>query len=152
MSRSEDQLTTLVLAVFRANGTMVQWGDQFAAPFGLTSARWQMLGALALSDQPISSPRIAESMGVTRQGAQKQLNLLLEEKLIERLPNPSNMRSPLYKLSATGEVRYREIEAAWKKHTRSLVRQIKSQEVGIANQVLAWLTSQHSQASEGGDQ
>lgn len=152
MFKFEDQLTALVLAVFRANGAMVQWGDQFAAPFGLTSARWQMLGALALSDQLISTPRIAESMGVTRQGAQKQLNLLLDEKLIERLPNPSNMRSPLYKLSLTGEVRYREIEAAWKKHARSLVRQVKIQEVGIANQVLARLASLHSQASEGEDQ
>lgn len=152
MAKIEDQWTTLVLAVFRANGTMMQWGDRFAAPFGLTSARWQMLGALALSDRPLSAPRIAESMGVTRQGAQKQLNLLLDEKLIQRLPNPSNMRSPLYELSSTGEVRYRAIEAAWKMHARSLARQVKSQEIGIANQVLAHLASLYHQDLEGEDQ
>lgn len=152
MPKFEDQLTELVLTVFRVNGAMVQWGDQFALPFGLTSARWQMLGALALSDRPISAPRIAEVMGVTRQGAQKQLNLLQDEKLIERLQNPSNMRSPLYRLSTLGEVRYRELEAAWKKHARSLARQLDSQEIGAANQVLASLVSLHSQPSEEEDQ
>ncbi len=152
MSKINDPLTVLVLAVFRANGTMVQWGDHFAVPFGLTSARWQVLGALALSDQPLSAPRIAESMGVTRQGAQKQLNLLLDEGLIERLPNPSNMRSPLYRLSAAGQRRYREVEASWKKHTRSLRQHLIDPEIDVANKVLTRLISLHTQTSDGEDQ
>lgn len=152
MSKIEEQLTTLVLAVFRTNGAMVQWGDHFVAPFGLTSARWQMLGALALSKEPLSSPRIAESMGVTRQGAQKQLNLLLDEGLIERLPNSTNIRSPLYRLSKAGQSRYEEIEAGWRKHSRALGKHLNGQELDVANKVLTRLISLHIQTSEGEDQ
>jgi hypothetical protein len=28
------------------NGRLIEWGDRFGAPFGLTSARWRMLGAV----------------------------------------------------------------------------------------------------------
>lgn len=152
MFKVDDQLTALVLAVFRANGTMMEWGDHFVTPFGLTSARWQMLGALALSEEPLSSPRIAESMGVTRQGAQKQLNLLLAEGLIERLPNPSNIRSPLYQLSAVGQSRYREVEANWRIHARSLEQHLDDQELDIAHSVLTRLTSLHARTAKGEDQ
>lgn len=40
-----------VVALFHANGKMLEWGDAFAAPFGLTRARWQILGAVARSGQ-----------------------------------------------------------------------------------------------------
>ena len=83
-----DILTDLVLAVFRLNGAMINWGDDFSASAGLSSARWQMLGAIALAERPLSAPQIAERMGVTRQGAQKQLNLLAEAGLIELIANP----------------------------------------------------------------
>ena len=68
------------------------WGDAFVGPFGLTSARWQMLGALAFSEVPLTAPQIADRMGVTRQGAQKQLNLLREAHLVQTLPNPGHRR------------------------------------------------------------
>lgn len=152
MSEFDEPLTALVLAVFRANGTMMEWGDRFVAPFGLTSARWQMLGALAMSKEPLSSPRIAESMGVTRQGAQKQLNLLLEEGLIERLPNPSNIRSPLYRLSEAGQDRYREVEASWRMHARSLEQHLDEQELDVARKVLACIAALHAQTAKGENQ
>jgi DNA-binding MarR family transcriptional regulator len=38
-------------------------------------------------------------MGITRQGSQKQINLLLGESLLEALQNPNNKRSPLYRLT-----------------------------------------------------
>ncbi len=152
MSKIDDQLTALVVAIFRANGTMIQWGDQFVAPFGLTSARWQMLGALALAEEPLSSPRIAKSMGVTRQGAQKQLNLLLDEGLIERLPNPSNIRSPLYRLSEVGQGRYKGVEAGWEKHAGALRQYLDVQDLDVSIKVLTALASLHTPISEGEDQ
>ena len=69
-------ITQLTLTVFRLNGMLLHWGDQVVEPLGLTSARWQMLGALALASTPLTAPQVGEAMGVTRQGAQKQLNLL----------------------------------------------------------------------------
>ena len=89
-------LTDIMLAVFRVNGRLLEKGDLMVAPLNLTSARWQVLGAVALSDNPLSAPQVAEAMGITRQGAQKQLNKLGEEGFLEQLPNPRHDRSPLY--------------------------------------------------------
>jgi DNA-binding MarR family transcriptional regulator len=91
-----------MLAVFRVNGRLLEKGDLMVAPLNLTSARWQVLGAVALSDKPLSAPQVAEAMGITRQGAQKQLNKLGEEGFLEQLPNPRHERSPLYALTKRG--------------------------------------------------
>jgi DNA-binding MarR family transcriptional regulator len=89
-------LTDIMLAVFRVNGRLLEKGDQLVAPLNLTSARWQVLGAVAVAGKPLSAPQVAEAMGVTRQGAQKQLNKLEEEGFLEMLPNPRHERSPLF--------------------------------------------------------
>ncbi len=95
-------LTEIMLAVFRVNGRLLEKGDRLVAPLGLTSARWQVLGAVALAGKPMTAPQIAEAMGITRQGAQKQLNKLEEDGFFELLPNPRHERSLLYALTAQG--------------------------------------------------
>jgi DNA-binding MarR family transcriptional regulator len=95
-------LTDIMLAVFRVNGRLLEKGDEMVEPLNLTSARWQVLGAVSLSEKPLSAPQVAEAMGITRQGAQKQLNKLEEEGFLEQLPNPRHERSPLYALTKRG--------------------------------------------------
>ena len=95
-------LTEIMLAVFRVNGRLLEKGDQLVAPLGLTSARWQVLGAVALAGKPLTAPQIADAMGITRQGAQKQLNKLEEEGFFELRSNPQHKRSPLYALTGRG--------------------------------------------------
>ncbi|WP_199054121.1 MarR family winged helix-turn-helix transcriptional regulator [Aquitalea sp. ASV15] len=109
-------LSDTVIALFQANGKLLEWGDAFTAPYGLTSARWQILGAIALASHQLTAPQIAEQMGVSRQGAQKQLNLLLEDGLLEKLPNPSHLRSPLYRLSTQGSALFERVNQAWQVH------------------------------------
>lgn len=96
------RLTELMLMVFRINGRLLEQGDRLVAPLGINSARWQVLGAVAMAGRPLSAPQIAEAMGITRQGAQKQLNRMIEEGLVEQRPNPRHLRSPLYALTARG--------------------------------------------------
>ncbi|MBI5890882.1 MAG: winged helix-turn-helix transcriptional regulator [Nitrosomonadales bacterium] len=92
-----------MLAVFRVNGRLLEKGDLLVAPLNLTSSRWQVLGAVALAGKALSAPQVAEAMGITRQGAQKQLNKLEEEGFLEMLQNPRHERSPLYALTAQGD-------------------------------------------------
>lgn len=106
-------VTDVTLGVFRLNGMLLQWGDALVGPLGLTSARWQMLGAIALAGTPQTAPQIAQAMGVTRQGAQKQLNLLLEQGLVEAGANPAHRRSPLYALTRRGSKLYAQADALW---------------------------------------
>jgi DNA-binding MarR family transcriptional regulator len=134
---SETQaLTRLTLMIFRLNGALLQWGDQLTGPLGLTSARWQMLGALALAGTPLTSPQIGEAMGVTRQGAQKQLNLLAEIGLVEAQPNPAHSRSPLYRLTSRGQQMYARADALWKTRARELVALIPSSRLRSATAAL----------------
>ncbi|MHB9118010.1 MAG: MarR family winged helix-turn-helix transcriptional regulator [Burkholderiales bacterium] len=109
-------LTEIMLAVFRVNGRLLEKGDQLVEPLNLTSARWQVLGAVALAGKPLSAPQIAEVMGITRQGAQKQLNKLEEDGFFEQSLNPRHQRSPLYALTELGSRTFAKamaLEAAW---------------------------------------
>jgi DNA-binding MarR family transcriptional regulator len=109
-------LTEIMLAVFRVNGRLLEKGDQLVEPLNLTSARWQVLGAVALAEKPLSAPQIAEAMGITRQGAQKQLNKLEEDGFFEQSLNPRHQRSPLYALTELGNCTFAKVmtlEAIW---------------------------------------
>jgi DNA-binding MarR family transcriptional regulator len=121
-----EALTHLTLAVFRLNGALLQWGDRLVEPLGLTSARWQMLGAIALSGDALTAPQIGEVMGVTRQGAQKQLHRLLEQGLIESQSNPAHSRSPLYALTPQGRELYQQADALWAAHAAALTQLISA--------------------------
>ena len=109
-------LTDIMLVVFRVHGRLLEKGDELVRPLRLTSARWQVLGAVALAGSPRSAPQIAVSMGMTRQGAQKQLNALVREGFFAQRPNPRHERSPLYALTALGLRAYAQamaLEVVW---------------------------------------
>jgi DNA-binding MarR family transcriptional regulator len=146
------QLTTVALAVFHLNGLLISWGDSFGLPHGLTSARWQMLGALALASQPLSAPQIWASMGVTRQGAQKQLNLLAGEGLVEALPNPMHRRSPLYALTVRGTRIYNAIDLRWQQHVQTLSHDFSTADLDVTLRVLAALSSIYATRPEQPDE
>lgn len=109
-------LTEVMLAVFRINGRLLEGGDRLVAPLDLTSARWQVLGAIALAGEPRTVPQVGEAMGMTRQGAQKQVNKLEEDGFLECRPNPRHKRSPFYALTDKGASAYRAVDtlySAW---------------------------------------
>ena len=71
-SNAPAAITDLVLEVFRLNGRLNASGDALVAKIGLTSARWQVLGAIALKAAPLPVVRIAEAMGLSRQSVQRR--------------------------------------------------------------------------------
>lgn len=101
-SEKENLLSDIFLKIFRLNGRLLDHGDHLTAPLGLTSARWQTLGAVAMAGEPLTAPQIAEIMGLTRQGARKQLAVLVEGGFLSRWPNPRHERSLLYELTDQG--------------------------------------------------
>lgn len=129
-------VTQLTLTLFRLNGVLLHYGDQLVAPLGLTSARWQMLGAIALAGTPLTAPQLGASMGVTRQGAQKQLNQLLELGLVEVHPNPAHRRSPLYAPTTQGLTLYRKADALWATQADKLAALLPHDEASAAIKTL----------------
>ena len=134
--RHADAITDVALAVFRLNGVLLQWGDRRVAPLGLTSARWQMLGALALAGSPLAAPQVGRAMGVTRQGALKQLGVLEQLRLVQLQPNPAHRRSPLYALTAEGRTRYQQADALWRAQVAGLAALISAADADAAARVL----------------
>jgi DNA-binding MarR family transcriptional regulator len=102
--------TDVVLGAFRANGMFLAAGDLLAAAEGLTSARWQVLGALKLAGGPLTVPGIAGRMGLTRQSVQATVNQLLGEALVETDENPVHRRSPLVWLTKVGNDTYAKLD------------------------------------------
>lgn len=143
------QLSDVILTVFRLHGALMAWGDAFVSPEGLTSARWQMLGALALAQQPLTAPQVAASMGVTRQGAQKQLNLLAQDGLVEALPNPRHQRSPLFVLTPRGQRAYAGIDERWRAHAQRVARVFSQSDLDAATDVLTELMQAYASGEPG---
>ncbi|WP_246723542.1 MarR family transcriptional regulator [Rhizobium sp. ARZ01] len=106
-------LTTLALTVFRANGALIAAGDLLTAPFGLSSARWQVMGAVALAGLPLTVPQIARNMGLTRQAVQRLIDELARQGMIAVEDNPHHKRSRLVRLTVPGENAYAAIIDRW---------------------------------------
>lgn len=112
-------LTKLVLEVFRLNGTLLAYGDRLCRPFGLTSARWQVLGALAIGE-PQTAAQIARNMGLKRQSVQRLVDALIRKRLLRSEENPHHRRARLIKLTPAGAERYARIsavQAVWANET-----------------------------------
>src|SRR5262245_60807473 len=103
--------TELILATFRANGSLLEAGDVLSAGEGLSSARWQVLGAIALSDRPLTVPQIARRMGLTRQSVHATVNRLVRDGLLELVRNADHRRSPLVHMTKRGDSTYASIDA-----------------------------------------
>jgi DNA-binding MarR family transcriptional regulator len=90
----------LILEIFQFSGRLLAAGDRLAKPLGLTSARWQVLGAI--ESQPLSVAQIARKMGLARQNVQRLGDALEKEGIVEYVPNPDHKRAKLVRLTEGG--------------------------------------------------
>ncbi|MEY8827983.1 MarR family winged helix-turn-helix transcriptional regulator [Sedimentitalea sp. XS_ASV28] len=102
-NQSTEAVTALILDVFRLNGRLMQAGDRLVSELGLTSARWQVLGAIAYAERPESVAWHARTMGVHRQGVQRIVNELKKDGIVALQPNPHHKRAHLVVLSTKGQ-------------------------------------------------
>lgn len=100
-------LTGLILETFRLNGVLLAAGDRLTGDLGLSSARWQVMGAI--DEAPLPVAQIARNMGLTRQAVQRVANVLAGEGLVEFAENPDHRRAKLVRLTAGGRVVLEEI-------------------------------------------
>jgi DNA-binding MarR family transcriptional regulator len=123
-------LTALILEVFRLNGRLLSAGDKLVKDIGLTSARWQVLGAIHLAEAPQTVSSLARSMGLTRQGVQRVVNELDAEGIVVLSENPAHRRAQLVQLTRKGRNLYdaaQRRQAPWvndlaRGHTRAELR------------------------------
>ncbi|WP_110598675.1 MarR family winged helix-turn-helix transcriptional regulator [Salinicola lusitanus] len=110
--------TEIVLEVFKLGGLLVSEGDRMGAEYGITSARWKILGALSLAGEPQTVPQIARSMGLTRQAVQRLVDAMQEDDLLLFQDNPGHKRARLISLSDLGKTVYSKLyekQSGWAK-------------------------------------
>lgn len=95
-----EAFTKLILQTFRTHGQLIAAGDQLTKELGLTSALWQVLGAI--DEGPLPIAQIARNMGLTRQGVRRTANVLEAKGFIEFQDNPNHQRSKLVVLTSKG--------------------------------------------------
>jgi DNA-binding MarR family transcriptional regulator len=113
---SGEAVTDLILEVFRLNGRLLAAGDRLVAPLGLTSARWQVLGAVAMAPHPGPVPHLARAMGLSRQNVRRIADDLAAAGLLRFAPNPHHRRAKLVLLTERGREVFaaaRRLQAPW---------------------------------------
>lgn len=99
-TKAGNSFTKLILETFRFNGRLLTAGDRLTRPFKLSSARWQVLGAVV--EKPLPVAQIARNMGLARQSVQRLADSLEKAGFVEYAPNPDHGRAKLVRLNEKG--------------------------------------------------
>ena len=145
-------LTGLILAVFRLNGRLLVAGDRLVAGLDLTSARWQVLGAIALAERPQPVAWLARNMGLNRQGVQRIVNEMRDDGLLEITPNPHHRRAHLVVLTNRGKEAFAaatKLQVPW---VNGLADGISVKDLAITQRVVAELCQRLEAGLSGGDE
>lgn len=115
-SPSGDAVSNLILDLFKLTGEMLAAGDKLVADLGLTSARWQVLGAIVAAERPQPVAWLARDLGAHRQNIQRIVNDLVEERLLTLAANPHHRRAHLVVLTDGGKQAFEaamRLQAPW---------------------------------------
>jgi len=107
--------TDIILEVFRLNGRLIAEGDKLVSHLGLTSARWQVLGAI-IEEELLTVSQIARKMGLQRQSVQRIVDVLATDEYVNLVENPNDQRAKLVKLSRKGRTllnKVNKIQTEW---------------------------------------
>src|SRR6266700_2469470 len=111
-----EALTDVMLDLFRISSLLLTAGDRLVARLALTSARWQILGAIAHAERPQPVAWLARDLGANRQNVQRIVNDLHKEGLVAFEVNPHHRRAQLVLLTEKGKRTFEaamEIQAPW---------------------------------------
>jgi DNA-binding MarR family transcriptional regulator len=144
---SAERLTDLILTLFRVNNAAFVWGDRLVLPFGLTSARWQVMGAIAYADRPRPVAWLARDLGANRQNVQRIVNDLAREALVTFETNPHHKRAQLVVLTQAGKRAYDDALEAWTPAAEKLADGLSPDELTTALRVLAALRGKLTEAN-----
>jgi DNA-binding MarR family transcriptional regulator len=131
-----DALTDLILTLFRVNNLTLTWGDRLVAPFGLTSARWQILGAIVFAERPQPVAWLARDLGANRQNVQRIVNDLHKEGLVVFEPNPHHRRAQLVVLTEKGQQAYDAAVGTYYPKADALAEGLSESDIKTAHRIM----------------
>ncbi|MCH9638542.1 MAG: MarR family transcriptional regulator [Betaproteobacteria bacterium] len=108
--------TEAILEIFKVSGQLAVEGDRLTKELGLSSARWKVLGALKMSNEPLTVAQVARVMGLTRQSVQRLADAMVKDGLMVYQINPHHKRANYVVLTEKGKAAYSiitEIQIPW---------------------------------------
>lgn len=109
-----DAFSILVLRVLRLAGRLTEAGDVLTAPFGHSSARWQVLAGAESGTATVAD--IARALGLARQSVQRVADVLADEGWVSWRDNPAHARAKRLALTEKGQLaleRIQDAQRAW---------------------------------------
>ena len=140
-TKKGDLLTDLVLEIFRLNGHLLSEGDRISGEVGLSSARWKVLGAAALSEESLTVAQISKQMGQARQSVQRIADSLVESGFCIWQENPAHKRAKLLKLTKKGQATYSKLEKSQAPWANAAGESLTIEELKSALKALKKLTN-----------
>ena len=135
-SSQGDVFTELVLEIFKLNGLLLSEGDRISGEFGLSSARWKVLGAVAMADQPLTVAQIAREMGQARQSVQRIAGNMAESGYFIWKENPAHKRAKLLHLTEKGKRTFQQLESTQAPWANEAAKQLDAEELKVTLGVL----------------
>ncbi|SDJ96088.1 DNA-binding transcriptional regulator, MarR family [Mesorhizobium muleiense] len=132
-------MTDLILTMFRVNNLTLTWGDRLVAPLGLTSARWQILGAIVAAERAQPVAWLARDLGANRQNVQRIVNDLAKEGLVSFAPNPHHRRAQLVALTDKGRQTFDAAIRLYAPRVEALAEGLALKDIEAARSVMTML-------------
>lgn len=126
--RDTRPIDELLFEIFRVNDRLLAVGDATVKDLGLTSARWLVLGAIALSNAPLPVAQIARNMGLSRQAVQRSTNEMASLGLVATLDNPNRRGSKVVALTDDGRSAYEMALEQWRSEWTGAMEEILTEE------------------------
>lgn len=108
-TKSGDLFTQLTLAIFKVSGMLTSEGDKLTKEFGITSSRWKILGAVVMSQTPLTVPQIGRAMGQSRQAVQRLVDVMTKDGLLNLVDNPHHKRAKYIAVTPKAEEIYQQL-------------------------------------------
>lgn len=143
----------LIVEIFAINGNLIETGNRLTNPLGITSALWQVMGALGFAGEPLSVPAIAKRMGLTRQSVQRNVDLLVERGLVSFEANPRHRRSGLANLTEAGRATLACVDTCHQPLSTRIADAIGDERIADAMHVLSEMNAiLETEAADAGNQ
>lgn len=132
-----ENLSRLVWDILQTAGRLTEFGNSLTAPFGLTAARWQVMGVITQRAATIAE--IGRHLSQTRQGVQRLGDELARDGLAAYRPNPRHARAKLLAPTPHGAAVYRKVMERQVEWMEALSAEMRIDDIAMARSLLATL-------------
>lgn len=134
----DEELSRLVWDILQTAGRLTEAGNRLSAPFGLTAARWQVMGVI--TRQAVTVADAARQLSQSRQSVQRLADELVRDGLAAYSPNPRHVRAKLLTPTPRGAASYRKLMQEQAKWVNALSASMRLEDIAATRKLLATLS------------